>query len=327
LEKDEKQMKKYNLLFIYAILLIFLGFILSACSHVKAFPEPEMASGVYVHSGFEYYRWEETLRVMIWHDGINHLSCSSFTNGQYEIECLGESMDNHTFVWNLETKDRKNAQFTIDDQPFDLGEGSLFIINSSSGDTEVKQLKRDLSNVQADAGSVTEFGLSDPDILAFIKASSEIKDCISNCISSTIPQNGSKLPDVESARQALVSFFSLLHDGEYEQATALYGGVYSGLQDLNPNVDPDDHTALFKNACSLNGAQFLEVRQSTLLDQPSAAVFRFYVEFSNDDGSLFSRGPCCGDENPDNVEQTGFITVLFGCTGKYQVLELPVYVP
>lgn len=321
-------MKKNRFTYSLATLLICLGFILSACSQAEILPDPETVSGVYVQSGYEYYRWEEGVQVMIWHEGISHLSCSSFTNGQYEVECLGESIGNHTVTWRLESKDGRTAQFTITGKPFDLSAGNLFIIQSSSGDLEVKQLQRDLSDVQADAGSVTEFGLSDPTILAFIQASSEIGENLSDCVSTTAPEDDANLPDVESAQQALISFFSHLHNGEYERAATLYGGMYTSLQDLNPTVDLNDHAILFKNACTVNGAQCLDVRQSTLLDQLSPTDFRFSVEFSNDDGTLYSRGPCCGHDDSDSVEQTEFIyTVRLACTGDYQVLELPVFSP
>ena len=95
--------------------LIILGFGLTGCVSTPSIPDPETASGVYVHSGFEYYRWEDGLRLMIWHDGIDHLSCSSSTNGYYEIECFGVSIGNRTFAWHLETNDGKTAQFSIDD--------------------------------------------------------------------------------------------------------------------------------------------------------------------------------------------------------------------
>jgi hypothetical protein len=321
-------MKKTRFTYTSAAVLICLGFLLFACSPAKTLPDPEIASGVYIHAGYEYYRWEEGVQVMIWHEGIPHLSCSSFTNGQYEVECLGESIGNHTVTWRLESKDGKTAKFTITGKLFDLSAGNLFIIQSSSGDLEVKQLQRDLSDVQADAGSVTEFGLSDPTILAFIQASSEIGERLSDCVSATAPEDDANLPDVESAQQTLISFFSHLHNGEYQRAAALYGGMYTSLQDLNPTIDPDDHATLFENACTVNGAQCLEVRQSTLLDQPSPTEFRFSVEFSNADGSLYSRGPCCGDDNANNPDQTEFIyTVRLACTGDYQILELPVFGP
>ena len=202
------------------------------------------------------------------------------------------------------------------------------MIKSSSGDTEIKQLKRDLSDVLADAGSVTDFGLSDLTILEFIQTSSEIGARLSNCISATVLEDDLDIADFESAQQTLISFFSYLHDGEYKRAAALYGGMYHSLQDLNPKVDPNDHAALFKNDCTVNSAQCLEVRQSTLLDQPSPADFRFSVEFSNEDRALFSRGPCCGDDSLNNDAQTAFIyTVRLACTGNYQVLDLPVFRP
>jgi hypothetical protein len=306
-------MNKVRFICSFALLIIFLVLILPACSQAKVVPDPETVSGVYVHAGYEYYYWEEGLRVMIWHDGIHHQSCSSITNGHYEIECLGETISKHTFTWRLGTEDGKTAHFTIDDHPFDLNAGNLFIIQSSSGHTEVKQIMRDLSAIQATAGRVTEFGLSDPIILEFTQLTLE---------------NDKFLPEVESAQQTLISFFSYLHDGEYKQASALYGGMYHSLRDLNPRIDPDDHSALFKNVCTVNGAQCLEVLQATLLEQPSPSEFRFIVQFSNEDGSLYSRGPCCGEDSPNNIAQTEFIyTVRLACTGNYQVLELPVFGP
>jgi hypothetical protein len=156
----------------------------------------------------------------------------------------------------------------------------------------------------------------------------KINDCISDCISTTVPKNSSNFPDVESAQQALVRFFSHLHEGKYELASALYGGEYDVMRDHNPDIDPDDLAALFRKACTVNGAQCLEVKNATFLAQPSPAEYQFTVLFSKDDGSIFVRGPCCGDDNPNHVAQTEFIyTVQSECTGKYHVIELPVFGP
>ncbi|KPJ90430.1 MAG: hypothetical protein AMJ53_13575 [Gammaproteobacteria bacterium SG8_11] len=308
--------------------LIILGFGLTGCESTPSIPDPETASGVYVHSGFEYYRWEDGLRLMIWHDGIDHLSCSSSTNGYYEIECFGMLIGNRTFAWHLETNDGNTAQFSIDDHLLDLDEGNLFIIQSSGKDTEVKQLKRDLSDVQADAGSVTEFGLSDPDILEFIQSSSEVRDHISDCISSTISQDGSNSPDGDKAQKTLISFFDLLHDGDYGSAAALYGGDYEVIRNHNPGIPPYDHAALFRNACTINGAQCLRVHKVNFLEQPSPAEFHFSVQFANEDGYLFWRGPCCGDDRPEMQRQDEYVyTVRLECTGSYLVMEMPVYLP
>jgi hypothetical protein len=151
-----------------------LGIAFSACSPTATLLDPETATGVYVHSGFEFYLWEEGLALMIWHDGTNHVSCSNSTNNQrYEINCNALAHNNNSFDWHLETNDGKTAKFSIDDVLFDLKNGALFVIRSSGGNTEVRQLMRDLSEVQANAESVTEFGLSNPDILEFIQTYSK----------------------------------------------------------------------------------------------------------------------------------------------------------
>jgi hypothetical protein len=170
--------------------------------------------------------------------------------------------------------------------------------------------------------------LSDDSILSFIETSSKINDCISNCISSTISHIEVGYPDIESSRQALLSFFSYLHGGEYKLASDLSGGSYDVMRNHNPEIDPDDVETLLKNACTVNGAQCLEIRQVELLDLPSLSEIRFSVEFSRNDGSQFSLGPCCGANDPNAVEQTAFIyTVRYECTGKYKVMEMPVYLP
>jgi hypothetical protein len=322
-------MNKYGLLRALVSIFAVLGFAATACSPAVIPPSPETAVGVYIHAGFEFYRWEGGLNVMIWHDGVHHTNCSTTTLGQhYEVKCQAISNHGHTYKWLIETGDGKTAKLLIDDIRYDLVNGNVFILTSFNDRTETRQLPRDLSEVQPNAESVTAFGLSDPDILEFIQISSDINNCISDCVSSTIPYSSSKLPDVKSAQQALAAFFSYLHDGEYEQAAAIYGGGYEVMRDHNPSIAPDDLAALFKNACTVNGAQCLEVRQSKLLDQPSPAAFRFSVEFINEDGSLFSRGPCCGDDNPDFVDETEFVfTVRMECTGRYIVMEMPVYLP
>lgn len=314
---------------LFTFLFFLSSFVLSACSSISKSPEPEMAAGVYIQSGYEFYQWDDGLALMIWHDGTKTLGCSSSTNGQiYVMTCQGVSNDNNAFRWHFETSDGSGVQFSIDDNLFDLKDGGLFVIRSSGGSTEVRQLKRDLSEVKANAESVTAFGLSDPDVLEFMQAASEIKDHISDCVLSTIPGDHSEAPNVDAAQQALVSFFSYLHDGEYGRASDLYGGEYIVMRDQNPDIDPDDHAALFQRACTVNGLQCLEIRKLTLLDQPSPAEFRFNVEFANAEGSLFARGPCCGDNDPNSVEQTEFIfTVRYVCTGKYHILEMPFYVP
>lgn len=94
---------------------------------------------------------------------------------------------------------------------------------------------------------------------------------------------------MEEARSALISFFELLNYREYEKAAALYGGEYQGLREWNPLLDPQDHAALLKNGCEINGLQCLHVKRI--------------------------------------VDEKVVSTVIRNCAGEFLVVELPVYVP
>lgn len=149
-------------------------------------------------------------------------------------------------------------------------------------------------------------------------------------ISACTPANTTETPleGIEKARTALVSFFDLLNHREYEKATVLYGGDYQGLRDNNPLIDPQDHTALLTNGCELNGLQCLRVERIVNEKVVSPAEYHFTVEFMNQDGSLFVRGPCCGGNATDFPPESQFAyTVIRNCAGEFLVLELPVYVP
>ena len=131
----------------------------------------------------------------------------------------------------------------------------------------------------------------------------------------------------ENADQALGEYFDLLVSGDYEAAAGVYGGSYESLVMYNPDIDPDDHASLLRNACEVNGFQCLPVRTRTFNEVTSGGEYIFTVEFSNPDDSLFVLGACCG-ENPTTAPQFQFeYRVVEGGDGQFRVLDLPVYIP
>jgi hypothetical protein len=135
--------------------------------------------------------------------------------------------------------------------------------------------------------------------------------------------------DQDLALQSLVDFFGHLSAGRYQKASQLYGGPYELLIHYNPALDPQDHAALLRDACTVNGFQCLQVRTARLhRTAASGAEFQFRVEFSTPDGGLFVRGPCCGASETDMPPQSDFLyTVTMSKDGEYRVQDLPVYVP
>lgn len=133
--------------------------------------------------------------------------------------------------------------------------------------------------------------------------------------------------DIDSARQALLAFFQLLHDGSYREATDVFGGSYESLISMNPDLPSHDFEGLLENGCKNNGLQCKLVGQVIEEQQISAQEFGFTVEFINDDGSLFTLGSCCGEEAMIQPLQSQFEYTVVKEGDVFLVRELPQYVP
>lgn len=129
------------------------------------------------------------------------------------------------------------------------------------------------------------------------------------------------------AQEMLINFFDLLNSKQYAEANALYGGDYGQLRVFSTEVDPEDHAKLWSNACGLAGLQCLKVRSASF-KALQGETYIFEVEFSNPDGSLFVRGPCCGANETEMPPVSQFeYRVARNADGKFLVMDLPPYVP
>jgi len=134
-------------------------------------------------------------------------------------------------------------------------------------------------------------------------------------------------PNEALAQRALTEFFSSLEQGDYITAAMLYGGSYEILVTNNPALDPDDLAGLWKNTCTVNGFQCINIRTITFNELTQKGEYIFTVEFENSDGSLFELGACCG-ETPTTPPRFQFeYKVVESGDRTFLVLDLPVYVP
>jgi hypothetical protein len=144
-----------------------------------------------------------------------------------------------------------------------------------------------------------------------------------------IEQNPETFPpnsDPEAARQALTAYFEALRRGDWAKIIELYGGSYEWLQGNNPGVSPDDYPGLFAAGCRYNGLLCgLQPGRFIKGEVISPTEFKFTLEFTNPDGSLFKLGPCCGEEGASPVTQFEYTIIRSG--DQFLVQELPVYVP
>jgi len=134
--------------------------------------------------------------------------------------------------------------------------------------------------------------------------------------------------DDNHAYTVLLQYFDHLHAGRYEDAVTLYGGDYQLLIDQNPEIDPADHVALLKNACTTNGFRCLKIKLAGIDRKNSPNEYVFTVQFQNDDGTLFVLGPCCGASETEQPPISFFeIRVLKAAEGEFRVLDMPPYMP
>jgi hypothetical protein len=132
--------------------------------------------------------------------------------------------------------------------------------------------------------------------------------------------------DLKQARELLVRYFKLLHDGRYDQAVKVYADGYDILADWNPDVPANQHAQLFAAACERQ-LQCLEVSRVVYARAVSASQFELTVEFKNEDGTLFERGPCCGATEAEMPPMSQFTYTVEKIGGVLRVHGLPVYVP
>lgn len=129
------------------------------------------------------------------------------------------------------------------------------------------------------------------------------------------------------AEAAVTAFFEHLSKGEYAQAADMYGAGYEELTYFNPNIPEDDHVALWRNICEVNGFQCLPVLRVIDTEKFSLNEFMVTVEFRAADGQPFVFGPCCGASEEEMPPETQFQMFAIERDGQYLVTSLPVFVP
>lgn len=133
--------------------------------------------------------------------------------------------------------------------------------------------------------------------------------------------------EVQPAEEAAMEFFNLLSQEKYAEAGRLFGGDYSSLISMNPEIPENDHAALWKNGCEFNGLQCLPILRVVGAEKFSLNEFFLTVEFKNADGSLFVQGPCCGATEEEMPPVSQFDIHVIEQSGNYLVTSLPVFTP
>ena len=83
-------------------------------------------------------------------------------------EGVQSSGDGRRFEWSMQTSDGRTVKGRLDGKEYDLAKGTLFLVKTKGGKTEVEQLSTDLSAVQPDAKNIEKFARKDAVLSKFL---------------------------------------------------------------------------------------------------------------------------------------------------------------
>ena len=150
---------------------------LSACAGKTTPPGANMIFGTLIEpegfgGSYTLLQWKEGLSISLIDDsrGAHQSSGSGSTEdpvwrGQGSI---GIQNGQH-ITWRVQTSDGKTAQFYIDEQPYDLAQGTLFLIKTNSDSPQITQQQSRHQGTCSDDESCQRLLKQDPAVLQFIQ--------------------------------------------------------------------------------------------------------------------------------------------------------------
>jgi hypothetical protein len=102
---------------------------------------------------------------------------SAFDRGGYSYSSSNvHGAKGHGRVWSndvgdvefqFETKDGKSGAVKVNEAQYELADGNLFLVSAVGGEIQIKQLKRDMSDVKFERESLAAYAKNDAEIAAF----------------------------------------------------------------------------------------------------------------------------------------------------------------
>ncbi len=146
----------------------------------------------------------------------------------------------------------------------------------------------------------------------------------------TLIKKPMQIKNIDRAREALSVYFDLLSRQQYHLAMAYHGSGYQGLQDWNPDVNPEDYQGLLKRGCEISW-QCLKIKYFLSEQKVSDFEFKFIVQFEKPGWSQGHRDvfekPNFQDLDNQKLGKTNFEYVVRKIDNKFVVITSPVYIP
>lgn len=146
-------------------------------------------------------------------------------------------------------------------------------------------------------------------------------------INNQITTEPTQTNDLESAKNTLLTYFTLLNDKKYSVAVQYHGSGFEYIQNWNPDIDKNDYPKLLEMGCIKNGLQCLEISKVLSEKIVSPTEFLFEVQFANDNGTLFMQKQCCGATEQQMPTKDSFEFTVKKINGNFIITTQPVYIP
>ena len=150
----------------FAVLMLLLITSLIAGCTGKSTPPGDQVT-------YSYHYWNEGLAILIWHDssaGSEGCSGSGSTEDPvYRLECTVQPLDGNPFEWTVHTSDGITADMWIDDEPIDLSQGNMFVIQSVDDGIRYDQYERDFSTLEPTNEALASLTEKDQVIIDFVE--------------------------------------------------------------------------------------------------------------------------------------------------------------
>lgn len=156
------------------LMLIMCVAIVAGCATTVAppAPTPQTVSGMTRdRTSYTFLKWNEGLAIML----VDQCDVHSMSGSSIDGESDRRKGDAHWwdkdtkewqdgYEWELQTPDGRTAQFSINNVQYDLEQGRVFRIDAKGDQVAVRQLDRDLANVQPNRTSCNNFVTADPEL-------------------------------------------------------------------------------------------------------------------------------------------------------------------
>ena len=134
---------------------------------------PNSTFGEVGQTSYLLLRWRDGTSVMMWFDAQSLTAHGSSSSGDTTHRQTGSvtSPDGRLVEWVVETSNNTSITLKVDSTQYDLAQGTLFLMKTRSGQTQIQQLVRDLTNIEATREGCLALAETDPDVSEFVRAS------------------------------------------------------------------------------------------------------------------------------------------------------------